>query len=79
MALELNVGDVVRMKKSHPCGNSLWEVTRLGADIGIVCQQCRRYVMLPRTYLERRVKEVLPRDQTDIATLPSSDSESVSG
>ena len=62
MALELNIGDVLRMKKAHPCGNPLWEVTRLGADIGLVCQKCRRYVLLPRPYLERRVKEVIPRD-----------------
>jgi hypothetical protein len=63
MALELRIGDVLRMKKPHPCGNYLWEVTRLGADIGIICQQCRRYVLLPRPYLERRVKEVLPKNQ----------------
>ena len=62
MALELNIGDVLRMKEAHPCGNPLWEVTRLGADIGLVCQKCRRYVLLPRPYLERRVKEVIPRD-----------------
>ena len=61
MALEVQIGDIVRMKKAHPCGNHLWEVTRLGADIGMVCQQCRRYVMLPRPYLEHRVKEILPR------------------
>lgn len=59
MALELSIGDVLRMKKPHPCGSHLWEVARLGADIGILCQQCRRYVLLPRPYLERRVKEVL--------------------
>ena len=60
MALQLKIGDTVRMKKAHPCGNYLWQVTRLGADIGLVCQVCRRYVMLPRSYFERRVKEVLP-------------------
>ena len=60
MALEVKIGDIVRMKKAHPCGSRLWEVTRLGADIGILCQQCRRYVLLPRPYLERRVREVLP-------------------
>ena len=65
MALELKIGDVVRMKKAHPCGNHLWGVTRLGADIGMVCQQCRRYVMLPRPYLERRVREVLPGNTPD--------------
>jgi hypothetical protein len=62
MALELKIGDVLRMKKPHPCGSHLWEVTRLGADIGIVCQKCRHYVLLPRPYLERRVKEVLPKN-----------------
>ena len=61
MVLELHIGDVLRMKKPHPCGSPLWEVTRLGADIGIVCQQCRRYVLLPRPYLARRVKEIVSR------------------
>ena len=79
MALELRIGDIVRMKKSHPCGNSLWEVTRLGADIGLVCQQCRRYVMLPRTYLERRVREVLPGDRSNNEIAPPGNAESVSG
>jgi hypothetical protein len=61
MALEVHIGDVVRMKKPHPCGGALWEVTRLGADIGLLCRQCQHRVMLPRRYLERRVREVLPR------------------
>ena len=61
MALELKLGDVVRMKKAHPCGSSLWEIRRLGADIGIACQKCWRYVLMPRSYLERRVREVVPR------------------
>lgn len=61
MALELKVNDVVRMKKAHPCGNYLWQVTRLGADIGITCQKCHHHVMLARPYLERRVREVIPR------------------
>ncbi len=60
MALELRIGDVVRMKKAHPCGNHLWQVRRLGADIGITCQKCGRYVLLPRSYLGRRVREVIP-------------------
>ena len=59
----MRIGDVVRMKKPHPCGNPLWEVVRLGADIGIICQRCRRYVLLPRSYLERRMKEVIRRER----------------
>ena len=61
MALDLKVGDVVRMKKAHSCGNHLWLVTRLGADIGITCEKCRRHVMLARSLMDRRVREVIPR------------------
>jgi hypothetical protein len=64
MALELRIGDVVRMKKAHPCGNYLWEVTRLGADIGLTCQKCRRRLMLARSYLQRRVREVVSASQS---------------
>ena len=59
MALNLNIGDEVRMKKAHPCGGYQWRVHRLGADIGIQCLKCRHYVMLPRPYLERRAREVI--------------------
>ena len=72
MAIDLKIGDVVRMKKAHPCGGHLWEVRRLGADIGIACQKCGRYVMLPRSYLARRVREVIPREHPgkDLSTAP---------
>ncbi len=63
MALELRIGDLVRMKKPHPCGSHLWQVVRLGADIGLVCQECQRHVLLPRSYLERRVKEVMSSEK----------------
>ncbi len=59
MVLELKLGYVLRLKKTHPCGNNLWEVVRLGADIGIKCRKCHRQVLLQRSYLERRVKEVV--------------------
>ncbi len=62
MALDLKIGDVVRLKKPHPCGEYLWTVTRLGADIGLVCHKCRRYVMIPRSQLARRVRQVVPVD-----------------
>lgn len=64
MVLELKLGDVLRLKKTHPCGSNLWEVARLGTDIGIRCQRCQRYVLIQRSYLERRVKEVLGRQES---------------
>ena len=63
MVLELKVGEVLRMKKPHPCGGSLWTVTRLGADIGMNCRECGRYVLLARSQLARRLKQVLPPDE----------------
>ena len=44
----LHTGDVVRMKKAHPCGSYEWEITRTGMDIGIKCRGCGHFVMLPR-------------------------------
>ena len=65
MVLELRLGDVLRLKKIHPCGNDLWEVVRLGADIGMRCQKCSRHVLVQRSYLERRVKQVLKPKKGD--------------
>ncbi len=56
------VGDVVRLKKPHPCGGYDWAVVRLGADIGLKCQRCGRRVLLPRRELERRLKQFLHRE-----------------
>ena len=62
MALELKIGDILRMKKPHPCGGSLWTVSRLGADIGMNCQECGRYLLLARSQLAQRLKQVVPPD-----------------
>lgn len=53
------LGDVVRMKKQHPCGSFDWEVMRMGADIKIKCQGCGRVVMLPRSEFERKMTRVI--------------------
>lgn len=54
--MEIKIGDVVRLKKKHPCGSDQWQVVRVGADIGIRCQKCHRRVLLARGVFERRVK-----------------------
>ena len=58
MVMELRLGDVVRLRKPHPCGGFDWEVVRLGADIRIKCLVCERLVMLARSELQKRTKSV---------------------
>jgi hypothetical protein len=59
MLPELNLEDVVRLRKAHPCGSYEWKITRLGADIGLVCQGCGRRILLPRRDLARRLKTIV--------------------
>jgi hypothetical protein len=59
MQYDFHIGDELQLKKAHPCGSDRWTVYRLGADIGLRCLGCGRYVMLPRTELARRLKRVL--------------------
>ncbi len=59
MVMELHLGDVLRLRKPHPCGSYEWEVVRVGADIRIKCLSCGRLVMLPRSGLERGIKAVV--------------------
>lgn len=59
MVKEFFLGDIVDMKKQHPCGGYAWEVIRVGADIKIKCCTCGRIVMLPRNVFEKRVKKLV--------------------
>ncbi|MDO8615135.1 MAG: DUF951 domain-containing protein [Dehalococcoidia bacterium] len=59
--MEIRLGDVVRLRKVHPCGGYEWEVVRLGADIGVRCRTCARRVLLDRSVFEKRVKTVVQR------------------
>ncbi len=59
------LGDVVQMKKQHPCGSYEWEIIRIGADIKIKCVGCGRLVMLPRAQFQKGVKKVLKSNNPD--------------
>jgi hypothetical protein len=63
MAEEFRMGDVVRLRKPHPCGGFEWEVVRLGADIGLRCRGCDRRVLLTRRLLEKRLKAFVCRGE----------------
>ena len=56
--LDVRIGDALVLKKPHPCGSNRWHVVRLGADIGVRCEGCRRRLLMPRPELARRVKSI---------------------
>jgi hypothetical protein len=60
--VQFALGDVLHLRKAHPCGSHTWTVVRLGADIGIRCQGCERRVLIPRSELERRIKTRVPAE-----------------
>lgn len=59
--LPLYLGDVVRLRRRHPCGGDAWLVDRLGADIGLRCQTCGRHVLVDRRRVEQRLVEFVIR------------------
>lgn len=59
-----NLGDIVEMKKIHPCGSKNWEIIRLGADIKIKCLGCARIVMLPRIKFDSGVRKIIKENST---------------
>lgn len=61
MLPNLEMDDIVRLRKSHPCGSFEWKIVRLGADIGLECLGCGRRVLLPRRQLARQLKSIQPK------------------
>ncbi len=53
------LGDIVIMKKAHPCGENKWEIIRLGADVKIKCLGCYRSIMMPRIEFNKKLKKVV--------------------
>ena len=71
--LDLNLNDVLRLKRPHPCGGTDWQVTRLGADIGLRCLGCNRRVLLERPVLEKRLKQFVSHAASMPAEPPTLD------
>ena len=65
MIVHYEVGDIVRMRKTHPCGSDQWEITRTGIDFRLKCLGCAHYVLLPRPKFEKAVKEILKHKELE--------------
>ncbi|MCK5761576.1 MAG: DUF951 domain-containing protein [Candidatus Izimaplasma sp.] len=59
---KINIGDILVLKKGHPCGENKWEVTRTGADVKLKCLGCGRTIMIDRPTLIKRIKKVIDFD-----------------
>lgn len=57
------LGDIVQMKKKHPCGTNEFEITRVGADIKIKCTGCGRVIMIPRSKFVKDAKKIVVNEK----------------
>ena len=57
--MDYGLGDIVEMKKQHPCGTNRWEITRMGADIKIKCLKCDNNIMMPRRDFNKKIKKII--------------------
>lgn len=60
--MDVRVGDILEMKKQHPCGNKRFQVLRVGMDFKIKCEQCGHEIMLPRVKAEKNIKKIIRED-----------------
>jgi len=72
MTVDIKIGDIVRLRKPHPCGSYEWEIVRVGADIGLKCLKCQRKVLLARAVFDRRLKSVVSQGDQDFSLRESS-------
>lgn len=56
--MDIQIGDIVTMKKQHPCGSKGWKILRIGADFRMECCGCGHIVMVPRVKAEKNIKNV---------------------
>lgn len=63
MDKKYDVGSLLVLKKGHPCGENLWEVVKLGADIRLKCTKCGRLVIIPRLELNKKIKKIKEKEQ----------------
>ena len=63
MNKEYNIGSLLVLKKGHPCGENLWEVVKLGADIRLKCTKCGRLIIIPRLDLNKKIKKIKEKEK----------------
>ena len=64
--MDIQLGDILTLKKEHPCGSKEWEVLRVGMDFRLKCEGCGHQVMIPRKQMEKNVKKITPGSRTGV-------------
>ncbi len=59
---KIQVNDRIRLKKKHPCGSTEWKILRLGSDLKLECCGCGRVVTVPRSRIEKKIREINPKE-----------------
>ena len=67
--MDIRLGDILVMKKTHPCGDKQWKVLRVGADFRLKCLGCGHEIMIPRLKAEKNIRTIIPeeRSSTDLS------------
>ncbi|MBQ6974668.1 MAG: DUF951 domain-containing protein [Oscillospiraceae bacterium] len=63
--MDLQLHDVLELKKQHPCGSKRWEVLRVGMDIKLKCLSCGHEFMEPRRKVEKTIKRIVPKEEAE--------------
>ncbi len=65
--MDIQIGDIVTMKKQHPCGERRWQVLRIGADLRLKCLGCGHSVMVPRVKMQKSIREIFRPENSSTA------------
>lgn len=60
--MDFQIGDVIKLKKAHPCGTNAWQITRVGMDFKLKCTGCGHLVMLPRKQVEKSFRGIVSKE-----------------
>lgn len=64
--MEIQIGDIVTLKKQHPCGSKEWEVLRVGMDFRLKCMGCEHQVMIPRKQVEKNIRQIVSKGEQHV-------------
>jgi len=63
--MDIQIGDILKLKKQHPCGSNQWEVLRVGMDFRLKCLGCGHQIMIPRKQAEKSIRQIIKKEQQE--------------